>query len=211
MLSVNPGTAWLMLTKFVTLQSGDWIVQNASFSGVGHSVVRIAKREGFRTISVVRREEQVDALRRSGGDLVLMNASELAPAVRKATDDAMAKLGLDAVGGDATQQLSDCMADHGTIVSYGLLSGQPCKLSPADVVFRDISLRGFWFSRWQQTASPKEKHDLFARVCRYADEGVIHVPVAATYDIRDAREALRHAATPGKGGKILILPNGPID
>jgi trans-2-enoyl-CoA reductase len=35
MLAINPPTAVLLLSEFVDLKSGDWVVQNAANSGVG--------------------------------------------------------------------------------------------------------------------------------------------------------------------------------
>jgi NADPH:quinone reductase-like Zn-dependent oxidoreductase len=36
---------------------GDWVVQNGGNSGVGRSLIAIAKLRGIRTISLVRRRE----------------------------------------------------------------------------------------------------------------------------------------------------------
>ena len=38
MLKVNPATAYLMLNKYVNLKEGDWIIQDAANSGVGHCI-----------------------------------------------------------------------------------------------------------------------------------------------------------------------------
>ena len=41
MLAVNPPTAWRLLNDFFTLNSGDWVVQNAANSAVGRLVIQI--------------------------------------------------------------------------------------------------------------------------------------------------------------------------
>ena len=38
-------------------------------------------------------------------------------------------------------------------------------------------------------------------------EGVISVPIEATYPLEQVREALTHAAQSARQGKILLLPN----
>ncbi|XP_049675688.1 enoyl-[acyl-carrier-protein] reductase, mitochondrial isoform X2 [Accipiter gentilis] len=53
-LSVNPCTAYRMLTDFETLAPGDSVIQNAANSGVGQAVIQIAKASGIKTINVVR-------------------------------------------------------------------------------------------------------------------------------------------------------------
>jgi len=43
MLKVNPITAWRMLHDFVSLQPGDWLIQNAANSAAGRCVIQIAR------------------------------------------------------------------------------------------------------------------------------------------------------------------------
>src|SRR5216683_2099800 len=59
MLGINPPTAYLMLTDFVTLPSGSWVIQNSANSGVGRALIPIAKSLGLKTVNVVRREDGV--------------------------------------------------------------------------------------------------------------------------------------------------------
>ena len=51
MLSINPPTAALLLSEYVELKPGDWVIQNAGNSGVGRSVIAFAKDRGLRTVS----------------------------------------------------------------------------------------------------------------------------------------------------------------
>ena len=77
MLTVNPPTALLMLQDFATLKSGDWVIQNAANSGVGHSVIALARRRGLRSINVVRRAELAGELQTLGADSVLVDGPDL--------------------------------------------------------------------------------------------------------------------------------------
>ena len=58
MLGINPPTASLLLSDFVDLKSGDWVVQNAANSGVGRWVIAIAKTRGLKTVNIVRRSSR---------------------------------------------------------------------------------------------------------------------------------------------------------
>lgn len=208
MLTVNPATAQLMLTDYVKLGAGDWVIQNAGNSGVGHSVITLGKAMGARTISVVRRADLAPALQALGGDAVLVDGPDLAQRVAAITGkDKRPKLAIDAVAGEATMRLGQSLADGGVIVNYGMLSGAPCAVSPGDVVFRDISLRGFWLAKWFNTATPEQMRDTYTRLTGLVASGTIHVPVEATYPLARAAEALAHAAREGRGGKVLITPN----
>ncbi|RXM97874.1 Trans-2-enoyl-CoA reductase, mitochondrial, partial [Acipenser ruthenus] len=53
-LSVNPCTAFRMLSDFENLQPGDCVIQNAANSGVGQAVIQIAATRGIHTINIVR-------------------------------------------------------------------------------------------------------------------------------------------------------------
>jgi trans-2-enoyl-CoA reductase len=207
MLTVNPPTAMLMLQNFATLNSGDWVIQNAANSGVGHSVIALARRRGLRSINVVRRAELARELQVLGADSVLVDGPDLPAQVRALTgSDALPKLAIDAVAGEATGRLAQTLAEGGVVVNYGMLSGQPCTLPPGDVVFRDISLRGFWLARWFASASPDEMRKIYGDLTRLIADGTIHVSVEATYPLERIREALAHAAREGRKGKILITP-----
>lgn len=207
MLTVNPPTAMLMLQNFAALKSGDWVIQNAANSGVGHSVIALAKRRGLRSINVVRRAELAADLQAMGADSVLVDGPDLPTRVKSLTGaDALPKLAIDAVAGEATGRLAQSLAEGGVVVNYGMLSGQPCAMPPGDVVFRDISLRGFWLARWFVTAGADEMRKVYGELTKLIAAGTIHVAVEATYPLERIKDALAHAARSGRKGKILITP-----
>src|SRR2546425_4584369 len=75
MLGINPPTAALLLNESIDLRPGDWVAQNAANSGVGRSLIAIAKARGLKTINFVRRPELVPELQAVGGDLVIVDQS----------------------------------------------------------------------------------------------------------------------------------------
>jgi NADPH:quinone reductase-like Zn-dependent oxidoreductase len=46
MLGINPATVYLLLTEYVQLKPGEWLLQNAANSSVGRAVIAIAKARG---------------------------------------------------------------------------------------------------------------------------------------------------------------------
>ena len=204
MLRVNPPTAYLMLHGFAALQPGQWAIQNAANSGVGHCLIRLARQEGVRTVNVVRRQELIEPLRASGGDVVLTDGPDLEARVRAAIGDGKAPIAIDAVGGSATQRLAQCVSEGGTVVNYGLLSGDACRIEGRDIVFRDVSLRGFWLRRWFIETPPEQISDLYRKLASKIADGTLHVEVEAVYGIREIKEAVAHAALEGRSGKILM-------
>lgn len=208
MLAVNPPTARLLLTEFVELRPGDWVIQNAANSAVGAYVIQLARARALRTVNVVRREGARDAVQAAGGDVVLVDGEDLAGRVRAAIGEAAPRLALDAVGGAATDRLAQALAPGGTVVNYGAMGGEACALSPAALIFRGITLRGFWLARWYRSADAATRAALFAELAALVAEGRLHAPVQATYPIERIREAVAAAAAGERAGKILLCPNG---
>lgn len=204
MLRVNPPTAHLMLHDFVAPQAGQWVIQNAANSGVGHCLIRLAARAGLKTVNVVRRAELVEGLRAAGGDVVLVDGPDLDARVRAAIGDAPLPLAIDAIGGAATLRLGRCVSDGGTVVNYGLLSGEPCMIDGRDTVFRDVRLRGFWLRKWFVDTAPGQIAAVFRELGSHLADGTLAVDVEAVYPFRKIKEAVAHAARGGRSGKILM-------
>ena len=157
MMTVNPPTAALMLSEFVDLKPGDWVMQNVANSGVGSYLIQLAKIRGFRTVNIVRRDSAVADVKALGGDVVLVDGEKLSKRVKEATGDAKILLGIDAVGGEATDRLASCLSAGATLVNYGMMSGEPCQISPKYFVFNDITLKGFWLAKWFRN-STRDQH-----------------------------------------------------
>jgi mitochondrial enoyl-[acyl-carrier protein] reductase / trans-2-enoyl-CoA reductase len=205
MLAVSPPTASLLLSDFVSLRPGDWVIQNGANSGVGGYLVQLAKLRGLKTVNVVRRESAVAAVQAQGGDVVLVDGDDLAQRVETATGGAAISLGIDAVGGAATMRLAASVADGGTVVNHGALSGEPCVVSQRELVFRNVTLRGFWLAHWfRSTPKPRQSAMLNALASLIA-AGKLSTPIQATYDVAQIKEAIT-AATAQRDGKVLIAP-----
>jgi NADPH:quinone reductase-like Zn-dependent oxidoreductase len=210
MLSINPPTADLLLREFVQLQPGEWVIQNAANSGVGRYLITLAKRAGFRTVNVVRREELVAELKALGADVVVVDGPELPKLVREATGGAPVRLGIDAVGGSATTRLGDAIAPRGVVVNYGAMSNKGPSLSAMATIFKDVTLRGFWLVNWFNRASREEQHALMERLTKLIVDGVLHAPVEGTFPLDNIKDALTRAMEGGRQGKVLLTPNGEV-
>src|SRR5258708_1292421 len=85
MLGINPPTAYLMLTDFVSLPSGSWVIQNSANSGVGRALIPIAKSLGLKTVNLVRRDDFVPEVKPTGADHVLYSTISGKPSIVPAT------------------------------------------------------------------------------------------------------------------------------
>jgi len=200
MLAINPPTGALLLSEYVKLSPGDWVIQNAGNSGVGRSVIAFAKDRGLRTVSLVRRPELIDELVAAGGDVVLVDGAGVSARVAQATGNAKIALALDGVEGEAMLSLSGSLALGGTLVVYSAVSRKPGLASVVDIVFRNVAIRGFWLYSQEFRDSPKVV-EAIKTGARLIAEGKLHMSVAATYPLVAAKEAIAHAQ---RGGKVLF-------
>lgn len=208
MLKVNVATAHLMLASYVELKRGDWVIQNVANSGVGVNLISLAHADGIRTVNVVRRAELAAPLKKLGADVVLVDGPDLAQRVAKETGNAQIRLGIDAVAGSAVGRLAQCVAEGGTVVNYGLMSGEPCQVDAFQFVFRDIHLVGFWLAKLMRSMKFEEIQAMYEKLGARLLDGTIHVAVEASYPLEKIPEAMAHAKRESRGGKVQLRPNG---
>lgn len=199
MLAVNPVTAASMLEG---LSPGEWVLQNAAASAVGRLVVRIAARRGLRTVNVVRKEEQVAELKALGADVVLVGDHDLPARTREA--GATISRALDAVAGEASGRLFDAVQEGGELWVYGLLSDDRVILGAAQLVFRDVRVRGYSRLRVLRSAPKDRVRALFDELLALAREGVLDSEVEAVYPLAEVAAAVAHHERPSRRGKILL-------
>ncbi|WP_454631075.1 zinc-dependent alcohol dehydrogenase family protein [Bradyrhizobium cenepequi] len=205
MLGINPATAYLLLTDFVTLPPGAWLIQNAANSGVGRALIGIAKSLGLKTVNIIRREDVVADLKASGGDVVLVDGPDLSKRVAGETGGAPIALAIDGVADTATMNLLACLAPKGVLVFYSAISGKPFVGPAQPFIFRDIAMRGFWLANWFNSATADEVAAMYERLAPLVASGAISAPVAGTYSFAQIPEAV--AVAQKNRGKALFTPN----
>ena len=205
MIAVNPATAYLLLTDFVKLPRGGWVIQNGANSATARAVIAIAKSLGLKTVNVVRREEVVDDVRSAGGDVVLVDGPDLAKRVAQETGKAPIQLALDVVGGTSALNLMNCLASKGVLVIYSAMSGQPFSGSALSVIFNEVSVRGFWLAHWAKTATDEALAAMYDHLVPMVASGAISAPAVGSYRLEDFSQAIAKAAA--FKGKVIFTPN----
>jgi NADPH:quinone reductase-like Zn-dependent oxidoreductase len=204
MLGINPATAYLLLTEYVKLSPGAWVIHNSANSGVGRALIGIAKSLGLKTVNVVRRDDVVAEIKAIGGDVVLVDGPDLAKRVAAETGEAAIALAVDGVADISTTGLLGCLADKGVHVFYSAISGKPLVAPAQPLIFRDISIRGFWLANWFKTATPDRITEMYDRLTPLVASGAISSPIAGTYSFGQIAEAVAVASK--RRGKALFIP-----
>jgi NADPH:quinone reductase-like Zn-dependent oxidoreductase len=198
MLSGNPPTAALILTEYTQLKPGDWVVQNSANSGVGRSLIAIARARGLRTINFVRREESLKELKAAGGDIVLVDKPGAVEEALRLVGHASVRLGVDAIGGAATATLVQALSPGGVLVAYAAASGEPMSVNALQLIFKQLQIQGFFLGYFDYE---KKVLPAMRAAAPLVSSGALHVPVSAIYPLSRIREAVAHLL---RGGKILL-------
>jgi NADPH:quinone reductase-like Zn-dependent oxidoreductase len=210
MVRINPPTAQLMLSDFVDLKPGDWVIQNVANSAVGRLLIVLARQRGLHTVNVVRRAELEGELKVLGADIVVVDGDDLAQRVVEATGDARIMLGVEAIGGAATGRIVESVSTDGTVVHYGSMSGEDPKAGRSNFIYRGVKLTGFMLGRFLGKRSPEKIREIYADLAGQVMSGKLSAPVDTVYPIDKIKDALAHADRGGRNGKILVSPNGAL-
>ena len=207
---INGATAWTVLRFPMTLKAGDWIYQTAANSNCGRYIITLAKRMGIKTINVVRRESLAADLYDLGADVVLVDGDDLVEQVQAATGGEPVKMCIDCVAGMATQKAADVVEYGGLILSYGMLSGDPCMVRPDTMFGKALKLHGYMTNQGLDALNDAEKREMYGELAELISAGTLSADIAASYTLDEVKDAVIHAAQTGtdRPGKIIILPNG---
>jgi len=204
MIGINPVTAYLLLNRYVSLMPADWIGQTAANSAMGQYIIALAELAGVKTLNVVRREEAAELVRQWGGDRVVLQGDNLHKDIEEALDGKKLSLVLDTVGGTPVGELAKSLKTGGSIVVYGMQSGQFPAISPRDFVFHGLSLHGFWLINWIRNAPRTEIQEIYQKLGDLVADGSLSAAVEHVYPLEQFKEAFEQSSKSNRSGKILF-------
>eukprot|EP00977_Amphora_coffeiformis_P015937 scaffold4803_cov144-Amphora_coffeaeformis.AAC.3 len=171
LISQVAGTAYRLIQDFATIRPGDVVIQNAGTSAVSMCVAELLQcfHPDCHLVSFVRRQDEeegwselVDLLTRNqttnhtvvseGTALAAADDSKQAWKEWKAANiprDRRVILGLNSVHGPQTSRLFfSLLSDNAKLVTYGAMSKQALPVPAAPLIFRNVTVCGYWHSRW---------------------------------------------------------------
>jgi len=202
---INPVTCVGMLDE-LSIPQGEYLLQTAAGSVLGRMLIQICKYKGIKTINVVRREEQAQEILDIGGDYVIVSqdGSSIQEKVMGITNGKGAYAGVECVGGVVFQACTSAIRANGTILIYGAMSGLEMSVQIPDVLFRGVTVRGFWLLPYFAHASVEKKRAICKEIATMMEQGII-VPFAGkVFPLEDIAKAIAHATADARGGKVLI-------
>lgn len=200
----------LSLLDHLDVAPGDWIVQNTANGAVGRLVAQFAAHRGVRVLGLVRRDAGVDELAAIGiHDVVSTEKEGWQDAAAAVLGDASPKAAVDSVGGAASADLLGLLGEGGTLWSFGAMGAGEMgagdlQVSSGALIFKDVTVKGFWGSRISREMDAAKRSTLFGELFARIGSGEVALPVEAVFSFEDAREAAAASAAPGRAGKILL-------
>lgn len=203
-LIVNPMTA---LAFFDIARRGHHraLINNAAASAVGRMVLRLGLTLHLPIINIVRRQEQVELLRRLGAEHVLNSRDQgFDKQVSSLALRLKATLILDPVGGEETPRLLKAAPSGSTAVVYGFLSGTRIEGLPSVKNMDHQRMIGFYLPDWMAQRNLLQIVNDMRRVQRLATK-----ELETTIQKRLPLSAVQHAielyqANP-TAGKVLLV------
>jgi NADPH:quinone reductase len=204
-LVINPFSAWALM-ELARRGKHRALVQSAAASALGRMLLRLANKEKIPLVNVVRRAEQEEVLRKLGAEHVVNSSeAEFEERLRIKCHELGVSLAFDAVAGPMTGQLAYALVDGGTVVVYGGLSEQECRIHSRELIFHRKKVEGFWLSDFFRGGFGKDQLRALVGVPLMMGKE-LETPIRAKLPLESAGEALRIAAADMTAGKVLFAP-----
>ena len=197
----------LTLLESLDVREGEWVVQNAANGTVGRLLAQLGTARGVNVVGLVRRTAAVEELAAQGiGNVVATESPQWRRTLADITAGGRVVAGVDSVGGTASGDLASVLAQGGTLVVFGGMQSPVLQIPSGSLMFDDVRVKGFWSSR-NRALMPRGRRDaLLDELVRHLRNGVLTLPVEATYPFEQVHAAVAVNALPGRAGKVLLRP-----
>ncbi|WP_166486177.1 zinc-dependent alcohol dehydrogenase family protein [Jannaschia sp. CCS1] len=201
---VNPLTAIALVGE--VRRAKQWCaISTAAGGALGAMIRRRAKEKGVKIINIGRKHAQVEALKAEGARFVLDEAAaDFDADLAALCKDLRCRMAFDAVGGQLTFRVGQALRSGGQILVYGGLSGAPASVHPGTMIFKGLTVKGFWLSQWLAKKTAPQMLLMTREVTKGLQSGFAQTQVARHVPLELAADAPDDYARNMSGGKILI-------
>jgi NADPH:quinone reductase-like Zn-dependent oxidoreductase len=213
---VNPASAILMVRHVLAVPRGEWLLQSAAGSELGRMIIRLAKRDGIRTLNVVRRRESVAELEALGADAVIVSAEgPIDEQVHDIVGGQGVKYAIDPVVGQTGTEMFKALDEDGRMLVYGSLTGEPIRMGedPRHILSGRRTLEVFWLGYWLPRldesgfypAGTAATSQLAQDIEALMRDDVLVTSPGRTYSLDEIGIAVAQAESVGRHGKVLLV------
>lgn len=201
---VNPMTAYGMIEQS-GLKAGEWLMITAGASAFGKFAIQMAKAKGIKVAATVRHDAQKEVLEKLGADLVVNTESEKLQKVVPEKTEGGVQVIFDAVGGMLGAKALACLRPKGKMMVFGALALENMPINSGLLIFKNLSIEGFWLSTWVEELAPDARMKAFQTVFGFLMNENSQVDIEAKFPLSDFKSAIEAYEKPGRNGKILLI------
>ena len=202
---VNPLTA-LAMFGIVKDEGQKSFILTAGASQLCKLIAGVARDEGYRAISIVRRDDQIPLLEKAGAAHVLnYEKPDFEKRLAEVCRAEEPRIFLDAVTGPLASTIFHVMPKRARWIIYGRLDNTPTELrEPGQFIFAHKKVEGFWLTEWMRSNPERRVAAVMEAQKRFSD-GRWKTDVTAVIPLGEAVDrAAEELARPN--GKIFIKP-----
>lgn len=204
----NPLTAKCLYDDI--LNKHNCIVLDTAASSLGKMINKIAKKKNFNVINIVRREENVELLKKSCADVVFnQNSPTFLQDFSKACKELKPSLYITCLGGAFPSRIIDLMPDDSVMCCLSNINNEPLSgYSSMDFIFKGKTIIGFQLFNYLQERNDDEKRKIFYSVVESISEGeeFYHTDIVEEFKFENWEEAKEKYEKDMSKGKIILKP-----
>ncbi|MEW6303380.1 MAG: zinc-binding dehydrogenase [Verrucomicrobiota bacterium] len=196
-LTLAASTAMHMLADRAEVRSGDWVLVVGASSGVGSAAIQIAKQLGAKVITTASSDAKRDFGASLGADHVVDSTkADWAAQVRKLTGKHGVDVVIEHVGGAMLQQVFQCLARNGTIVTCGATGGREVS----------VNLWPFFVKQHRLIGSYGRNLADMRATLEWAADGRLRPVIDQVFSLADAGKAFARLRERNVLGKLIVKP-----
>lgn len=180
------------------------IINTAAASTLGQMIIRLANRKNIQLISIVRREEQIETLKKAGAEYVLNSESpDFDEKLRMLAAKLDAMLVFDAVGGSLSGRLLNAVPSGSRMYIYGRLSPEECSFEPSAFISQEKQVHGLLLNHWLKNAGMLKKLKIISTIKKLLTNelsSAVHKQINA----EEISEAIDYYKNNMSKGKVII-------
>ena len=198
-------TAWYLLNKSYSVQTGDNILLYAAAGGVGLIACQWANYLGAKIIGVVSTEEKAELAIAHGCSNIIMADQDIAEKVLELTAGEGVAAVYDSIGKDTFISSLNSLKPHGVMVTFGNASGPVDPFAPSELASRHSLyvtrpiLADFINTREKLLNASQALFDLVMKK-------VIKISINQRYALRDTAQAHRDLESRKTTGSTILIP-----
>jgi len=204
---VNPLTVHYMAS---IAEKGDHkaVILTAAASELGRMAIQYFKLKGIKIIAVIRRQEQIEELKKEGADHVLnLKDADFEDKLKELAEKENVTLAFDAIGGDLANVVLTGLLPGGKYIVYASLGGPTLNNISIMELFKGKTISHINASNHQNEYAAKNELDVLAKELHELLPTAFRTRINKVFKLEDFNEALAYKDSISSQGKVVLKLN----